>query len=76
MPAKIKIGKRHLNEIKKIRAFVSESDQKQELMIANLARKIGLSTEDEIDTLWDFIMNNSTWMVEMPEEKNAQSKLS
>lgn len=66
----IKITKKQHKQVDKIRGIIEKNRQKEDHLIATLVAEMGLNSEQE-EVLWDYIYNNSDWMVDIEDE--AQS---
>lgn len=53
----INIQKKHLKEVRKLRKERQTFLDKSDAAIDNLAKEIGLSTEEQIETFWSFVVN-------------------
>ena len=61
----LKIEKKHIPAIMTAK-FVIESHQKcQDNLIKQIAKRMGVKTAEEQEILWDYICNDSEWMVEI-----------
>jgi truncated hemoglobin YjbI len=64
----IKITKKQHKQVDKIRGIIEKNRQKEDHLIATLVAEMGLNSEQE-EVLWDYIYNNSDWMVELEDEE-------
>ena len=62
---KIRVKKDQMDEIAKLCEFIDENNKKEMKIFDQLAKKLGLETEDEKNILWDCVYNKSTWMVKL-----------
>ena len=53
----INIQKKHLKEARKLRKERQTFLDKSDTAIDNLAKEIGLSTEEQIESFWSFVVN-------------------
>lgn len=61
---KIKISLDEQREVEQIRAAINEARSREDAEIEKLAKKMNLSNEEWL-VLWDYIQNDSDWMVEI-----------
>jgi len=61
---KIKISLDEQREIEQIRIAINEARSREDAEIEKLAKKMNLSSEEWL-VLWDYIQNDSDWMVEI-----------
>ena len=62
---KLKIKKENKADIGRIRALIKDSFKYQDKLIDHLAVKFGIEKDSpEYEILWDYIMNDSDWMIE------------
>jgi hypothetical protein len=64
----LKITTKEYKQIDKIRGVIEKNRQKEDNLIATLVAKMGLNPEQE-EVLWDYIYNNSDWMVVIEDEE-------
>jgi hypothetical protein len=64
----IKITKKQHKQIDKIRGVIEKNRQKEDHLIVMLVAEMGLNSEQE-EILWDYIYNNSDWMVDIEDEE-------
>jgi truncated hemoglobin YjbI len=64
----IKITKKQHKQVDKIRGIIEKNRQKEDHLIATLVAEMGLNSEQE-EVLWDYIYNNSDWMVDIEDEE-------
>jgi hypothetical protein len=62
---KLKIEKKYKLDIKELRRDIKVAQNKHDRWIADLAKKMGIKKQSmEYNILWDYIMNDSFWMIE------------
>ena len=61
----INIQKKYLKEIRRIRKERDAYYKKSDADIEKLAKKIGLSSEEEIETFWSFVINDDEYTVQV-----------
>lgn len=62
---KLQINKKHKTDISRIRSLIKDSYKYQDKLINHLATKLSIEKGSaEYDILWDYIMNDSKWMIE------------
>lgn len=66
---KIKIDIKSAAEIEKIRTLIEAARQFEDSLIEGLSRDMGLKTEAQREILWDYIYNDSHWMVELEQNE-------
>ena len=64
---KIKISLDEQREIEQIRIAINEARSREDAEILKLAKKMNLSSEEWL-VLWDYIQNDSDWMVEIEKQ--------
>lgn len=64
----IKITKKQHKQVDKIRGIIEKNRQKEDHLIATLVAEMGLNSEQE-EVLWDYIYNNSDWIVDIEDEE-------
>lgn len=65
----INIQKKHLKEVHKLRKERQVFLDKSDAAIDNLARQVGLSTEEQIERFWSFVVNEEDHLVEVVSKK-------
>ena len=65
----INIQKKYLKEVRKIRKERQTFLDKIDAAIDNLAKEIGLSTEEQVETFWSFVVNEDDYLVEVVSSK-------
>jgi hypothetical protein len=65
----INIQKKYLKEVRKIRKERQIFLDKSDAAIDNLAKEIGLSTEEQVETFWSFVVNEDDYLVEVVSSK-------
>lgn len=65
----INIQKKHLKEVRKLRKERQTFLDKSDAAIDDLAKEIGLSTEEQIETFWSFVVNEDDYLVEVVSSK-------
>ena len=65
----INIKKKYLKEVRKIRKERQTFLDKSDAAIDNLAKEIGLSTEEQVETFWSFVVNEDDYLVEVVSSK-------
>ena len=65
----INIQKKHLKEVRKLRKERQVFLDKSDAAIDNLARQVGLSTEEQIECFWSFVVNEEDHLVEVVSKK-------
>lgn len=65
----INIQKKYLKEVRKIRKERQTFLDKSDAAIDNLAKEIGLSTEEQVETFWSFVVNEDDYLVEVVSSK-------
>ena len=60
----LKISTERHKQIYKIRGVIEKNRQKEDHLIAALVAEMGLDSNEE-EVLWDYVYNNSDWMVEV-----------
>ena len=65
----INIQKKYLKEVRKIRKERQIFLDKSDAAIDNLAKEIGLSTEEQVETFWSFVVNEEDYLVEVVSSK-------
>lgn len=63
----IKITKKQHKQVDSIRGVIEKNRQKEDHLIASLVAEMALNPEQE-EVLWDYIYNNSDWMVELEDK--------
>lgn len=64
MHNKITITEADQRKVEEIRTLINESYRKWEAEIEKLSKELNLSDEQAL-TLWDYVFNDSHWMVEV-----------
>lgn len=64
---KLKINKNTATDIEFVRRLIAFNRDREQALIDGISSRMNLRTEKEKDTLWDYIYNNSDWMVELEE---------
>lgn len=64
---KIKISLDEQREIEQIRIAINEARSREDAEIEKLAKKMNLSSEEWL-VLWDYVQNDSDWMVEIEKQ--------
>ena len=59
----ISIDQKHLLDIEFVRTLADHHRKYEEVIIDRIAADAGLKTEEEKEILWDFVYNDSYWMV-------------
>lgn len=59
----ITIEKKHLENIKFVRNLIEHNNKYQDMLVDRIAERIGLKTKGDKETLWDYVYNESDWMV-------------
>lgn len=67
MHNKITITEADQRKVKEIRMLINESYRKWDAEIEKLSRELNLSDEQAL-VLWDYVFNDSDWMVEVKKE--------
>lgn len=67
---KLKIKNKHINKIERLQRINNDFHDFIEEAVKDLSKDMKLSGDEE-EILWDYIFNNSTWMVEF-EHNNGQ----
>ncbi len=65
---KLKITSSQLKEIEKLRLTINNHRDDEDKKVASLIKKMKLKGDDA-DILWDFIYNDSYWMVQIENDK-------
>ena len=65
----INIQKKYLKEVRKIRKERQIFLDKSDAAIDNLAKEIGLSTEEQVETFWSFVVTEDDYLVEVVSSK-------
>lgn len=61
---KLKINKRDQNLIRDLKKVINNNRKTEDQIIADLASRMMLTPHEE-EILWDYIQNDSHWMVEL-----------
>ena len=61
---KLKINKRDQNLIRALKKVINNNRKTEDQIIADLASRMMLTPHEE-EILWDYIQNDSYWMVEL-----------
>ena len=67
MSYKIKINKSHLKDIEQLKLLVEAHRVAEEQILNRIEQAIGLQTEHQKNVLFDYVYNDSTYMVEVEE---------
>lgn len=62
---KIKINKTHQKEIDIIRKIINKHRIKEDKIIEGIITSMHLQSDEDTETIWDYIYNDSKWMVEL-----------
>ena len=68
---KLKISKKHQKKIASIKKLIEKHRKEEDKIVEKLAKDMGIdidnnvSDTDNYETLWDYIYNDSHWMVEL-----------
>lgn len=62
---KIKINKTHQKEIDTIRKIINKHRIKEDKIIEGIITSMHLQSDEDAETVWDYIYNDSKWMVEL-----------
>jgi len=65
---KLKITSSQLKEVEKLRLTINNHRDDEDKKVASLIKKMKLKGVDA-DILWDFIYNDSYWMVQIENDK-------
>ena len=65
----INIQKKYLKEIRKIRKDRDAYYKRTDDAISKLAKEIGLSSEEEMETFWSFVINHDDYFVQIVSKK-------
>ena len=71
MKMKLKISKKHQKKIASIKKLIEKHRKEEDKIVEKLAKDMGIdidnnvSDTDNYETLWDYIYNDSHWMVEL-----------
>jgi len=65
----INIQKKYLKEIRRIRKERDAYYKKSDADIEKLAKQIGLSSEEEMETFWSFVINDDEYAVQVVSSK-------
>jgi hypothetical protein len=69
---KLKITSSQLKEVEKLRLTINNHRDDEDKKVASLIKKMKLKGDDA-DILWDFIYNDSYWMVQIKNDKQRQT---
>ena len=62
---KIKINKKSQKEITKLKKLIETHQMEENKILEGIVYSMHLQNEEETDILWDYIYNDSHWMVEL-----------
>jgi hypothetical protein len=62
---KIKINKKSQKEIAKLRKIIEKHRVEEDKSIESIITSMHLKTDKEAEIVWDYIYNDSGWMVEL-----------
>jgi hypothetical protein len=62
---KLKIIKQNKNDIDALKLFIKACDDQQTEMFNRICDSMNVKTEEDKNTLFDYIYNDSHWMVEV-----------
>ena len=62
---KLKINKQSKNDINALKLFIKACDDQQTVMFDRICDGMNIKTEVDKNILFDFIYNDSRWMVEV-----------
>jgi ribosome assembly protein YihI (activator of Der GTPase) len=65
----INIKKKHLKEAHKLRKERQTFLDKNDAAIDNLAKQVGLDTEEQVERFWSFVVNEEDHLVEVVSSK-------
>jgi hypothetical protein len=65
----INIKKKHLKEARKLRKERQSFLDKNDAAIDSLAKQVGLSTEEQVERFWSFVVNEEEHLVEVVSNK-------
>jgi len=65
----INIKKKHLKEARKLRKERHSFLDKNDAAIDSLAKQIGLSTEEQVERFWSFVVNEEEHLIEVVSNK-------
>lgn len=65
----INIQKKYLKEIKKIRKDRDAYYKRTDAAISKMAEEMGLSSEEDIETFWSYVINNDDYFVQVVSSK-------
>lgn len=68
---KLKISKKHQKKIVSIKNLIEKHRKEEDKIVEKLAKDMGIDIDNNVgdtnnyETLWDYIYNDSHWMVEL-----------
>jgi hypothetical protein len=62
---KLKINKQNKNDIDTLKLFIKACDDQQTEMFKRICDSMNIKTEEDENILFDYIYNDSHWMVEV-----------
>lgn len=66
----MQLPKKTKASVVKVRKAINKLQSEQEMMIKELSKQLGIKIDsEEFETLWDHVMNGTTWTVEYTNEK-------
>ena len=65
----INIKKKHLKEARKLRKQRQCFLDKNDAAIDSLAKQVGLSTEEQVECFWSFVVNEEEHLIEVVSNK-------
>lgn len=64
----IDIEKKYLPEIESLRAVIAQHTKDEDILIDKLTKRLRLKTAMEREILWDYIYNDSEWMIRIVDD--------
>ena len=61
----IKINKTHQKKIATLRKLIEKHRIKEDKIINGIITSMDLQSDEAAETIWDYIYNDSKWMVEL-----------